>query len=116
MRVVHVLSEMPAIPLEVIAVDRTIFELGITSVRLFRFEQSRSHSLELSSRISIITFLSNPIIRSIASAIDNQSTRQYDPVIQLQAKGTKCPLWLVHPASGIILAFNQRSPPASIDR
>ena len=104
-KIVQVLSEVLELPAEAISVDRTIFELGITSVRLFRFEQSLRKCLEFGYGISIITFLSNPIIREIANAIDNQNTRQYDPVVQLQARGTKSPLWLVHPASGNVLAF-----------
>ena len=36
-RIVQVLSEMLELPAEVISVERTIFELGITSVRLFKF-------------------------------------------------------------------------------
>ena len=103
--IVRVLSEMLELPDDEISVDRTIFELGITSVGLFRFEQSLRKHLHFGLGISIITFLSNPIIRSIASAIDNQHSRQYDPVVQLQQRGTKTPLWLVHPASGNVLAF-----------
>lgn len=103
--IVRVLSKMLELPDDEISVDRTIFELGITSVGLFRFEQSLRKHLHFGLGISIITFLSNPIIRSIASAIDNQHSRQYDPVVQLQQRGNKTPLWLVHPASGNVLAF-----------
>lgn len=103
--IVGVLSKMLELPDDEISVDRTIFELGITSVGLFRFEQSLRKHLHFGLGISIITFLSNPIIRSIASAIDNQHSRQYDPVVQLQQRGNKTPLWLVHPASGNVLAF-----------
>ena len=103
--IVQVLSEMLELPDDEISIDRTIFELGITSVGLFKFEQSLRKHLHFGLGISIITFLSNPIIRSIASAIDNQHSRQYDPVVQLQARGNKTPLWLVHPASGNVLAF-----------
>ena len=96
---------MLELPDDEISIDRTIFELGITSVGLFRFEQSLRKHLHFGSGISIITFLSNPIIHSIASAIDDQHSRQYDPVVQLQQRGSKTPLWLVHPASGNVLAF-----------
>ena len=104
-KIVEVLSKMLELPAEAISVDRTIFELGISSVRLFRFEQSLRKSLELEYEFSIITLLSNPVVRSIASAIDNHDTRQYNPVVQLQARGRKSPLWLVQPASGNVLAF-----------
>ena len=67
-KIVQVLSEMLELPAEAISVDRTIFELGITSIRLFKFKQSIRKRLELGCGVSIIN---NPIIRSIANAIDN---------------------------------------------
>ena len=103
--IVHVLSGMLDLPDDEISIDRTIFELGITSVSVFRFEQSLRKHFCFGHGVSIITFLSNPIIRSIARAIDNQHSHQYDPVVQLQQRGNKIPLWLVHPAAGNVLAF-----------
>ena len=87
------------------SVDRTIFDLRITSVDLFRFEQSLRKHISFGIGISVITFLSNPAVRNIANAIDNQHSRQYDTVVQLQAHGNGTPLWLVHPASGNVIAF-----------
>ena len=103
--IVRVLNQLLDMPEDEISISKTIFELGITSVGLFRFEQLLRKHLHFDYGISIITFLSNPVIRSIASAIDNQHSRHYDPVVQLQQRGNKTPLWLVHPASGNILAF-----------
>ena len=104
-KVVQVLSEMLAIAADTVSTHSTVFELGITSLTLFRFEQTLRRSLNLDRGVSIITFLSNPVISSIAHAIDNQHSRTYNPVVQLQTQGTKTPLWLVHPASGNVLAF-----------
>lgn len=89
LRIVQVLSEMLELPDDEISVDETIFELGVTSLGLFRFEQSLRKHLRIGLGISIITFLSNPTIKSIANAIDNQHSRQYDPVVQLQARGIR---------------------------
>ena len=103
-KVVRVLSEMLDIPEDELSVDRTVFEIGVTSLTLFRFEQLLRKDLDI-SKVSVIALLTNPIISSISTAIDNQHSRQYDPVVQLQRYGTKNPLWLVHPASGNVLAF-----------
>jgi acyl-CoA synthetase (AMP-forming)/AMP-acid ligase II/thioesterase domain-containing protein len=103
--IVEVLSEMLEMPVDMISVDQTIFELGITSITLFRFEQLLRTRFDLGAGVSIITFLNSPVIRHIANAIDNINSNQYDPVALLQARGTKHPLWLVHPASGNVLAF-----------
>lgn len=104
-KIIEVLSAMLDLPSDEVSVDRTIFELGLTSVGLFRFEQNLRKVVTIDSGVSVITFLSNPLVRSIANAIDNQHSREYNPVVQLQARGTKSPLWLVHPASGNVLAF-----------
>jgi acyl-CoA synthetase (AMP-forming)/AMP-acid ligase II/thioesterase domain-containing protein len=104
-KVVEVLSEMLEMPADLISVDRTIFELGVTSISLFRFEQQLRQRLNIGTGVSIITFLNSPVIRNIANAIDNANSHQYNPVAQLQARGSKPPLWLIHPASGNVLAF-----------
>ncbi|KAH8705690.1 putative NRPS-like enzyme [Talaromyces proteolyticus] len=104
-KVVEALSEMLEMPANLISVDRTIFELGVTSLTLFRFEHLLRKHISLDVGVSIITFLNSPVIRDIATAIDNANSHEYNPVAQLQARGSKLPLWLVHPASGNVLAF-----------
>ena len=106
--VVKILSDLLDIPEMAISVDQTIFELGVTSLSLFRFEKHlrRSCNYEMEG-ISLITFLTNPVIRAIATAIDvaGSSNGVYDPVAPLQPLGDKTPLWLVHPASGNTISF-----------
>lgn len=103
--ILDVLSEMLEIPTNSISVDRTIFELGITSITLFHFERLLRTRYNLGAGVSIINFLNSPIIQHIANAIDNTNSTQYNPVALLQSRGDKHPLWLVHPASGNVLAF-----------
>jgi acyl-CoA synthetase (AMP-forming)/AMP-acid ligase II/thioesterase domain-containing protein len=103
--IVQVLGEMLDLPEDAISVDSTVFEVGISSITLFRFEQNLRARLGLADTVSVITLLSNPIITAIAWAIDNHASRQYNPVVVLQQRGNKSPLWLVHPASGNVLAF-----------
>ncbi|CRG90561.1 hypothetical protein PISL3812_07605 [Talaromyces islandicus] len=104
-KVVEALSYMLEMPANLISVDRTIFELGVTSLTLFRFERLLRQHISLDVGVSIITLLNSPVIRNIATAIDNANSHEYNPVAQLQARGSKLPLWLVHPASGNVLAF-----------
>ncbi|KAJ5591912.1 NRPS-like enzyme [Penicillium hispanicum] len=102
---VDVVQEMLELPAEYISVDQTIFELGLTSISLFRFEQLLRKKLNVGAGISLITFLNSPVIQHIAHAIDNANSNEYDPVVLLQPRGDKPPLWLVHPASGNVLSF-----------
>ena len=91
------------IPAEEISVDKTIFEIGITSLTLFKFEQQLRQRLDKDA--SLIALLNNPVISNISETIDRHASRGYNPVVAIQHHGTKNPLWLVHPASGNILAF-----------
>ena len=103
LEVVDALCNLLELPFDLISIDQTIFELGITSISLFRLEKVLRRRLV--NGISIINFLNNPAIEAIASAIDFENSGIYDPVAQLQVRGSKMPLWLVHPASGNMLAF-----------
>ncbi|PYI16237.1 putative NRPS-like enzyme [Aspergillus violaceofuscus CBS 115571] len=103
--IVAVLETMLDLPAAVISVDKTIFELGVTSITLFRFEQLLRARLGFAAGVSLITFLNSPVVRNIAYTIDHAASTQYNPVVPLQPRGDKPPLWLVHPASGNVLAF-----------
>lgn len=106
---VETLCDMLHLPAKVVSLDQTLFELGVSSISLFRFEKLLRARLaaqqQNTSHISIIAFLSNPVLRAIAAAIDARESRTYDPVAQIQPQGDKTPLWLVHPASGNALSF-----------
>lgn len=103
--VLEIICEMLHIPVDETGVDSNIFELGMSSVALFAFKQKLQETLELQVEIPLISLLADPSIRGVSCAIDHQHSQEYDPVVPLQTRGTKTPLWLVHPASGNILAF-----------
>ncbi len=103
--VLAIVCEMLHIPADETGTDSNIFELGMTSVGLFAFKQKLQETLELQVDIPLISLLVDPSIRGVSDAIDHRHSQEYDPVVPLQTRGTKTPLWLVHPASGNILAF-----------
>ena len=103
--VLEILCEMLRIPAEETGTDSNIFELGMKSVGLFAFKQKLQETLKLQVEVPLISLLANPTICGVSHAIDHQHSQEYDPVVPLQTHGTKSPLWLVHPASGNILAF-----------
>ena len=51
LKIVQFLSEMLRLHIDAISVDRTISELGITSVQLFKLKQALRACLELGSRV-----------------------------------------------------------------
>ena len=103
--VLKTVCEMLHIPEDETGTDANIFELGMTSVSLFAFKQNLQDMLGPQVEIPLIVLLVDPRIQGVANAIDHHHSREYDPVVPLQTHGTKTPLWLVHPASGNILAF-----------
>ena len=101
------ISEMFSMdPLE-IGLDASIFDLGIDSIALISFLYQLQHKLGLEDTISLSLALTSPSVGSMAAALDNleAGVGEYNPVVPLQASGSKTPLWLVHPGVGEILVF-----------
>ena len=93
-------------PLE-IGLEASIFDLGIDSIALISFLFQLQHKLNMKETISLSLALTSPAVGSMAAALDNleAGVGEYNPVVPLQASGTKTPLWLVHPGVGEILVF-----------
>lgn len=89
-----------------IAGNASIFELGITSTDLFILSSQLRKRLELTEKIDVGTFFTDPTIRGIATALDGLGREDdYVPIVPLQQGGDKTPLFLVHPGSGDVLVF-----------
>ncbi|KAI9666525.1 MAG: putative NRPS-like protein biosynthetic cluster [Bathelium mastoideum] len=89
-------------------IDTPILDTGITSVDLIKLKRAAEKTFEVAD-IPIITLMTNTTIRTLAAAIELLQKLPYDgaydPVVTLQPKGTKTPLWLVHPGIGEMLVF-----------
>ncbi|KAF2634135.1 putative polyketide synthase PksJ [Massarina eburnea CBS 473.64] len=92
------------------SIDTQILDTGVTSVDLIRLKRAAEKTFGIKD-IPIITVVSNPTIRSLASAIERLQEKEsnkiveYDPVVVLQPNGSKTPLFLVHPGIGEMLVF-----------
>ncbi|KAI0973824.1 acetyl-CoA synthetase-like protein [Xylaria arbuscula] len=112
-------------------IETPLFELGFSSMDLIHLKLLID--ARLGTTVDIVLLLKHPTIRSLAAALDritNQmlppnlssvptgdgdvssypdtlqvSDAQYDPVVVLRPKGSKVPLWLLHPGIGEILVF-----------
>ena len=92
------------LPAEEIGVNSSIYDLGVTSVELIGYRKALEERLDMSAEIQLIVILSNPTIQSLANALA-LAEPAYNPVVVLQPRGDKTPLWLVHPGVGEILVF-----------
>ncbi|KAI9676977.1 MAG: putative NRPS-like protein biosynthetic cluster [Caeruleum heppii] len=94
------------LPADEIGVGSSLFDLGVSSIDLISFKQHVQNKLALEEEIPLIMVLTNPTIRGMATALETMTKPQpYNPVVTLQTKGTKTPLWLVHPGVGEVLVF-----------
>ncbi|KAI1151962.1 acyl-protein synthetase [Nemania diffusa] len=85
--------------------ETNIFELGITSMDLIRLKNSLKSRLGV--EVPVTTLVKYTSARALAAVLYNSLSpvTAYDPVVVLQSKGTKTPLWLVHPGVGEVLVF-----------
>lgn len=94
-------------PASVAEINRNtdLFSLGFSSVDLLTLQSRLQTSLKITS-IPLPTIFSTPTLHELAIALDNiQSSKEYDPVVILQPKGLKPPLWFIHPGLGEVLIF-----------
>ena len=87
------------------------YDAGVTSIDLLRLKAALQARLELTD-IPLIAILSNPSIETTASSLEKRckigesvEAANYEPVVVLNSKGAKTPLWLVHPGVGEVLVF-----------
>ncbi|KAJ6131257.1 hypothetical protein N7523_001717 [Penicillium sp. IBT 18751x] len=97
------------LPEEEFDVKSSLFDMGITSVELIKLKKHIEEHLDITQDIPIITLMTNPTVRDLASALQDQQsshkTGEYKPEVTLQSQGDKTPLWLVHPGVGEVLVF-----------
>lgn len=88
-------------------VETNLIQWGLTSLDLIKLKGHIQQALGSKNEISMVTILSHPTVRSLAQALSDKSPvhSAYNPVVTLQSKGKKIPLWFIHPDNGEILIF-----------
>ena len=106
-KIAAVLCEMFDLSPDVAWIGSSLFDFGITSIDLIAFKMRVEKKLALGYDIPVLMMMKNPTIKGMAEALEilAQGPRPYTPVVMLQTKGTKTPLWFVHPGNGEVLAF-----------
>ncbi|GAW24149.1 hypothetical protein ANO14919_137300 [Xylariales sp. No.14919] len=80
-----------------IGVDTPFYDFGITSIDIVRLK--RRVDQRLSIDIPMVTLISSPTVRALASALDysplqngDSVAKEYDPVVKFRSTGSKTPL------------------------
>lgn len=90
--------------------DTSLFDLGASSMHLIQLRQILQDRLDIAD-LPTIEMLRRPEINQLASFIDTiivndeRDDAAYDPLVLLNPRGSKPPLFLVHPGVGEILIF-----------
>ncbi|CCC14582.1 hypothetical protein SMACR_09570 [Sordaria macrospora] len=106
-----IFSDVFGVPPAEIGIHTNVYNLGCSSVELFRLKWAIQGNPHFPNVIPVTTMISNPTIASLLSAMDTtrdssiSPTTQYNPVVVLRSGGNKAPLWLVHPGVGEVLVF-----------
>ncbi|OTA90056.1 hypothetical protein M434DRAFT_23101 [Hypoxylon sp. CO27-5] len=85
-------------------VETSLFDIGFTSMHIIKLKYYIERRLGID--VPVIHIMKNPTIRALAVDLDAQMQHSktgpvpidsYDPVVVLRARGSKTPLWLIHP-------------------
>ncbi|RAH64223.1 acetyl-CoA synthetase-like protein [Aspergillus aculeatinus CBS 121060] len=96
-------------------VQTSILDLGITSIELIKLKRHVERDLTCiqPGSIPLSTLMRNTTVRDLASVLRGSTSAStssapnstYDPVVPLQRRGSKTPIWLAHPGIGEVMAF-----------
>lgn len=106
-KITDIFCEMFDLPRDEAWVGSSLFDFGITSIELIAFKQRVQERLTTGTEVPVLMLMNNPTIRGMAQILHlmNQGSRPYDPVVTLQSRGDKTPLWFVHAGTGEVLGF-----------
>ncbi|OMI40162.1 putative NRPS-like protein [Streptomyces sparsogenes DSM 40356] len=103
----EIYAEMFELAPDEVSVTASFFDLGGTSLDILRLRRQVARRLGVAD-LPVITVLTAPSVRQLAARLGEGGTptaRAYDPVVPLQPRGDKTPLFCVHPGVGEVLVF-----------
>lgn len=90
-------------------VQTSILDLGISSIELIKLKRCIETDLKCIpiEEIPLITLMTNTTVRALAKCLvsSQRLVRAYNPVVKLQTRGDKTPLWFAHPGVGEVMVF-----------
>ncbi|MFC0105624.1 AMP-binding protein [Kibdelosporangium aridum] len=89
-----------------IGATASFFDLGGTSLDILRLKRLLAQRLP-DADPPVLAILTAPTVRDLAARLDRRHAGQqtYDPVVPLQTRGSKTPLFCIHPGVGEVLVF-----------
>lgn len=103
--ILRVFSSILEAPESEIGIEQSLFDLGVSSVELLRIVSAVNKELKPSKPAAIASIMLNPTIRKLAASLEPSAAGAYTPAVTIQSRGSRTPLWLVHPGVGEVLIF-----------
>ena len=103
--ILGIFSSILEAPESDIGIEQSLFDLGVSSVELLRIVSAVNKALKSSKPVAIASVMLNPTIRKLAASLEPSAAGAYTPAVTLQSRGSRTPLWLVHPGVGEVLIF-----------
>jgi acyl-CoA synthetase (AMP-forming)/AMP-acid ligase II/thioesterase domain-containing protein len=102
--ILGVFQDIFEVPNTELGVNTNWFTFGINSIDIIKIKLKLEK--RINAEVPMITVITNPTIRSLGVALEDlQKPHEYNPMVVLQGKGSKTPLWLIHPGVGEVLIF-----------
>ncbi|HAU1796579.1 TPA: amino acid adenylation domain-containing protein, partial [Legionella pneumophila] len=97
-----------------IGVEDNFFELGghsLLAVQLIHLVEWR-----LKTKVSLSSFLQNASISELSHLLTRKKAKSLTPLVTLNGKGTKTPLFLIHPVGGQVFCYRELAQLLKADR
>ncbi|MER5465457.1 amino acid adenylation domain-containing protein [Streptomyces sp. NPDC002668] len=100
------LTEMltDVLPLDAVGARDNFFDLGGTSLTAMRLVARIEHRYGMN--IPLADFIATPTVTGLAARLREGGARSsYNPVVPIRPRGTRSPLFMVHPMGGNVLCY-----------
>ncbi|KAL3472346.1 acetyl-CoA synthetase-like protein [Aspergillus californicus] len=83
-----------------------IYEVGITSMEMIKLKRNIEEHFGGQKEIPMLTIITSSNVNELSKFLrESEMPCLNSPLVTLQDKGTKPPLWLIHPGAGEVLVF-----------
>lgn len=103
--VINLFSIITGVPKKEIGATTSFLSLGGTSLETLRLLSGLKKMFENNQFLDLIHILKNPTPRGIVNLINTKDSEDYNPIVPLQTKGSKYPIFMIHPGVGEVLIF-----------
>ncbi|KAF2171430.1 hypothetical protein M409DRAFT_63705 [Zasmidium cellare ATCC 36951] len=102
-----VYAAVVGLPAEALLTDDALLSSGINSIGFLKVKRTLEKNLDMDHEIPMATLVQCHSVSDLAAELIKSGTTsaEYDPIVPLVKKGTKQPIFLLHPGAGEFLCW-----------